>query len=531
MRILTIYDNFSYGGVEDQIKGQAHVLAHHGVEMFLAAGNSLDEVASGVFRDTIGELSLSPHTTFPMLRETLAQLDDFVRLHAITAIHAHPFFSSIVGALVAQKANLPYALTMHGPLSLNSMKGPVLELLFRAAVLPAAGTVFCVSRETELLCQASAASHTKVLPNAVNIPEEIIEPASSLTGPWMWAGRLDQAKAAGLRDLISKMIGMGQLLHVYGEGSAQADLADFLRMGGDALRFVELRGWHDALPDAMRDYRLVAGMGRVILEAAIRDRACLLVGYDGVKGLLDLAALERSALWNHSGRGSATIDRPEFAAQLAKWHETPNDYRLSEWVRQERSGSAVWKQFLSEFPINQPTRDPTLATVLDALLLQGDTCTEVWNSVEFASLLKGLFSTLSVVDKRRRRVEQEQRDRRLVDTIEKSACGIGSLQAALNAGRQEIASLQAALEAGTREITSLQQATCEEKQRAAIAESARNYWRDVAHTMRNSRSWRLTAPARQVTSAGRTLLGRLLRAAGSADNTRVPRQDRESDAE
>ena len=412
MRILTIYDSFSKGGLESQVAGQARVISEEGVEMFLATGVPKKTVQTGIFKAILGNLSLKRATTFAQLHDTLEQLDGFIQKHGITAIHAHPFFSTVVGALAAQKAGLPFVVTLHGPVSITGMKGPVLELLFLTSVLPAAETVFCVSRETELLCQASAHCNTQVLPNAVEIPDEKFDPVVSLSIPWMWAGRIDSFKLAGLRDLIDKMRGLDRELHVYGEGSAREELVKFLEENGSSFDFVEVREWHEMLPGIMRKYAVIAGMGRVILEAAVRDRICLLVGYDGVKGILDRGDLERARLWNFSGRGLVTIGRSDLQKELSKWKKSPGNYAHADWVKVHHSEKAIWQCFLSKIKNMKPLDNKALATILDALSLQGDSEEVVWESSEFAELLEGLLSNpLLGKDKSRLVAEQKRAER------------------------------------------------------------------------------------------------------------------------
>ena len=449
MRILTIYDSFNKGGLESQVQGQARALAAEGVEMYLATGASIGTVQKGIFRAGIGDLSLSSTATFAELRDSLERIHRFIETHKITVIHAHPFFSIIVGALVAQKSSIPLLLTLHGPASITGMKAPVVDLLFRAVVLPAARPVYCVSRETELLCQAQVKCETKVLPNAIEIPKANFASPSSLSGPWMWAGRIDIYKLPGLRDLIEKMQGLGHPLHIYGEGPEEDQLAELIYADGDSYGFVDLRGWVSSLPDVMSDYALVAGMGRVILEAAARNRSCLLVSYDGVKGLLNRAGIERAGFWNFSGRGHSTIDQPCLVLGLQKWQEVPSDYALSDWVSEYRSDLTIWGEYLSDIKAAQPTRDPALATVLDALHLQGDSNEEIWHSMQFTRLLEGLLGNSGRAGKRSNLVSQRRWEERLIETqlqlrIERDhlATHRAALSAELAAARQESAGLR-----------------------------------------------------------------------------------------
>lgn len=387
-KILVISETFRGGGLESQVAGQARVLASQGVDLVLATGSSADDVPDGIFVATITGVPMGSGVTFLELRETIARLVEFARSEGADAIHAHPFFSTLVGLFVAQQARLPLVLTLHGPLSVSGGLGPLPDLIFRSAALRCASGVLCVSPEVQLLCKAAGSNDTLLLPNGVALPtEDLVQAADD--APWMWAGRIDDAKLVGLLDLIDRAKSLGRTLHVFGDGPAIEALRSRVEVE-PAASFVRLCGWRSDLPNVMADYSIVAGMGRVLLEAAARDKPCLLVGYDGVKGLLAEAQLKEAAFWNLSGRGLPTLDDPSLAADLEGLARHPERYRLRPWIAAHRDERALWASYLDYVNTLPALESPLVQALLDAVRLRGLVDAPVWADEELARLAEGL---------------------------------------------------------------------------------------------------------------------------------------------
>lgn len=441
-KILVISEAFRGGGLETQIAGQARVLASRGVDLVLATGSSADEVPEGIFVATIPGVPMGSGVTFLELRETIARLVGFARSEGVDAIHAHPFFSSVVGLFVAQQARLPLVLTLHGPLSVSGMLAPLPDLIFRSAALRCASGVLCVSPEVQLLCKAAGSSDTLLLPNGVALPaEEFVEVAND--APWMWAGRIDDAKLVGLLDLIDRMKPLDRTLDVFGDGPAIEALRSRVE-AEPAASFVRLCGWRSDLPNIMADYSIVAGMGRVLLEAAARDKPCLLVGYDGVKGLLDEARLEEAAFCNLSGRGLPTLDDPSLAADLERLARHPEHYRLRPWIAAHRDERALWASYVDHVETLPALESPLVQALLDALRLRGLLDTPVWADEELARLAKELMR-LPIVSEGTAGAQNDAAIASLHDEISHIQSELAAIRDGLGAEREEAVKVAALL--------------------------------------------------------------------------------------
>ena len=79
------------------------------------------------------------------------------------------------------------------------------------------------------------------------------------------------------------------------------------------LDFVEFYGISADVPKLMRSTAGVAGMGRVVLEGLACQKPVCLVGYDGVKGIVDQDLIWQAARYNFSGRNLKSIDGTSFS--------------------------------------------------------------------------------------------------------------------------------------------------------------------------------------------------------------------------
>lgn len=393
MKLLVITDNFSGGGLETQIAGQVSALKANGISFFLATGLSdVDADQAALFEDVLPALHFGPSASYLDLNQTLDALQRFVEVHNIDLVHAHPFYSSVVGALAAQRCQIPYVVTLHGPASIASMSGIALESLFTAGSLPGAKAVFCVSPETKILADAHSNAATVLLPNAVEIIQ-IDEAGTADHTRWMWAGRIDDEKIVGLLSLIDMMVTSNIQLDVYGDGPAVGKLQEYITSGEGRRDFVKLCGWHRDVTSEMAGYSLVAGMGRVILEAASRNRMCLMVGYDGVKCFINAQNIASAAFWNFSGRGYKNMSADEFERSISQLGlQVPN---AREWVVENRSSDRIWKDYLEHLQ-TEFRHDAVLSAAVDVISLKGQSDELAWDSLEFADLVEGLVRNSQV---------------------------------------------------------------------------------------------------------------------------------------
>lgn len=427
---------------------------------------------------------MSADLSFSGLLTTLQHLEEYCRVENITHIHAHPFYSFLVAALVAQRTHLPFFLTLHGPASIDGLKEPLPEMLFRGAVLPAAQRVLCVSEETKVLLQSISSTPCGVLPNRFT-PSESYSPTSWAPGkPWLWAGRLDDPKLVGLVDLIDKIKGLEIELHIYGDGPSRSKLEDMRRDGEGDFDFVTLKGWQSDLPSIMGDYGVVAGMGRVILEAASLNTPSLLVGYDGVKGFVDRSLFETAAFSNFSGRNLPTIAHEEIRKLISRLPNTIADLQFGDWLSSENGEAQVWDQYTQVIGEDDRTDSPLLQAALDGLKVQGHSDKPVWQDRDYLDLLIGLFAN--------RRVGDEW-------TID--------IANTLNNARQQqrLAYLSDQLGQRSNELATAVRERDQAEFSRIESDRLRNEWEHRARAFANSTSWRITKPLRMMSTAGRML--------------------------
>lgn len=369
-RLLIISELFGRGGLETHIESEIRTLSAMGWEVHLALsdlapGARLPEGLKGVMTG----LDLGPLATASQLLLTVNTLGRYIERNGITAVHCHPFTSCLAAFLAAGQRRIGLAFTLHGPASLSPFYGPVFELLFRRLVLPHSGLVVCVSDEVATLARiAGTASATIVLPNPVRLGG-VAQRKRPESGPLriLCASRLDSEKVPGIVDFLTKLPrNLDWQVDVYGSGDAQVELGAYVE-ASDVSDRVAIQGWSFDLAAAVTSYDLVAGMGRVVIEAAVADVPVVLLGYDGVKGLLDRDNFQSAAYSNFSGRGLATIDATQLAPQLMAAVETEGTSSIRDLVTERHDESLVWAQFLDRLQAAVPANARSVDLFLEAI--------------------------------------------------------------------------------------------------------------------------------------------------------------------
>jgi len=386
--ILVLTEYFAAGGLETQLRSQARSLGEHGIQMHLAASSPRSDLAENAFASALYDLPMQ--TSADIFLETIAKVEECVDEYDIDLIHAHPFFSFMVGMVVAQRRKLPLVSTLHGPSSISLGGETIYDLLFQKALLPGSSLLIAVSPEVQFLARAAAPCLPVVLPNAVQV-DEIAPPAPDPGLPWAWAGRLDHEKIVGLRALIAEVLRLKRnTLHIYGEGSEVEALSKQLAEEDPQSEWIVYKGWDDNFSDNLSSYSLVAGMGRVLLESAAASRPCLLVGYDGVKGVMSEADMEQAADWNFSGRGLRSITPREFEDQLHALQQSPQQFMHHGWVKRHRSAEVVWEEYRRKVSGLNPFASDVVEDFIGCLKYSGSSGMPVWGDHRVYVILNNL---------------------------------------------------------------------------------------------------------------------------------------------
>ncbi|MBV7485441.1 glycosyltransferase [Bordetella sp. BOR01] len=370
--LLIITEHFDIGGLETYIRGQVRAMARLGWRVYMACGGEpRTELLPTEITALCPGLSLGVEATAADLLRATRTLRTFIQRHGITHVHAHPFICLFPALLAAKLEGLPYVATLHGPSSLSGGYGPLNDFLLSGVVLPHADRVVAVSEEVRAL----AASYMDdecllVQPNAVDL--QLFQPQSPVAdglARWLVVSRLDAFKTVGIRQFASHARTAGLPgVDIAGEGPAQAQLQEQLAQDGLA-EFVRFLGVRADIPELMRASCGVAGMGRVLLEGLASGRPCCLVGYDGVKGIVDRALFDAAVTANFSGRGLPNISAEQLRAQLAN-HPPGSNTELHDKVANAYAESRIWQGFADGLAVLPARPAPLLAPLYS--LIQSD---------------------------------------------------------------------------------------------------------------------------------------------------------------
>ncbi len=359
--ILIVTGHFTTGGLETHICGEIEHLSESGVKVHLAVGQPFQkELLPAGLPVMMDDLTLDPASSAETLLTAINQLRKIIREYSIEVVHVHPFTSIIPAVAAAELERIPYAITLHGPASMESC-GPIYDLLVKDTVLPHAPLIIAVSPEVERLIAIHATDESIVcIPNAVTFKETSGEAlnADAVDQRWLVVSRLDQFKIPGIIDFCIKAKACGiPGVVIVGDGPARQQLANMLGEQ-EVADYVEFMGVSTEVSSLIPRFAGVAGMGRVALEGVAARKPVVLTGYDGVKGILDRQLLARSAEQNFSGRTLPTIDGKELFAQLREKAGQDDIAQVFEFARISFNAKDAWREFLdriSSLPIPAPT--------------------------------------------------------------------------------------------------------------------------------------------------------------------------------
>ena len=365
--ILIVTEQFSVGGLETHIRGEILHLLQHGFRVHLAVGGQCNSMLLPHNLTSLHSgLDLGPDLSVAQLRGTVARLQALIQQHAVDVVHAHPFSAILPSLVAAQVQRIPALVTLHGPASLGAYGGFLHELLLKQVLLPHASAVIAVSDEVRRLAAPYvSADRLAVLPNGVAFVSAEA-PVVEKDPRWCFVGRLDSAKIVGAHDFIMKASAAGLPgVVVVGDGPAREVLQGQLAQAG-LEHFVEFAGYQTNAPFVMARFAGVGGMGRVLLEGIAADKPVALVGYDGLKGMVNRALFDSARPANFSGRGLDTISLEQWRAQLNDL-ALQSDASLYAYAKERLEEAAVWARFRELLTGLKPVEEHIVSAVLNAL--------------------------------------------------------------------------------------------------------------------------------------------------------------------
>ena len=344
--LLVTTELFNIGGLETHVAGEVACLAEEGFRIHLVVGpNTSDKMLPKEATSVTTGLVMGPAMTTAELIQTVESLRKIIREQYVECVHAHPFMSLVPSQIAAELEGIPFVVTLHGPASLSDCYGPLYDFLLASVILPKADMVVAVSQEVaDLAAPYVDDARLCVLPNGVPVGifgADLVEDCAD--GRWLLVSRLDIHKVVGIRDFIQKAAAAGLPgVLIVGDGDARGKLLSQLDVDG-LSNYVEFLGARTDVAKLMQRAAGVAGMGRVILEGLACSKPAVLVGYDGVKGVVTPDVFRVASATNFSGRKMPTISATEFSRQLSMTQRGTNE--LTDLVMSEYNDKAVWRKF------------------------------------------------------------------------------------------------------------------------------------------------------------------------------------------
>ncbi|WP_319782287.1 glycosyltransferase [Oceanisphaera sp. IT1-181] len=363
--LLIVTEHYGLGGLETYINTQVEQLTAQGWQVHLACGERFSaEQAGERFASVTQGVNFLEDASLEQLVATVDGLQDLIKLHNISTVHAHPFTTLLPALLAAKLQRLPMLATLHGPASITGFYGPVYNYILTGLIARFADRCLVVSPEVQQLAKAVCGEHGLQLhPNGIAVPHAHLRVNSNLAveqdinddaernhaeaplnssadvlnNTWLVVSRLDADKAPAIVGFVAYAEQAGiDSVHIAGEGDHQDWLAKQL---GDKAKFL---GACHQVSELMPRYTGIAGMGRVVLEAVAAGRPICLLGYDGVKGILTEAQWQQAALANFSGRNLPIISAAEFVTQLASLAALPTS------LLAEHDADMLWHNFAEQ---------------------------------------------------------------------------------------------------------------------------------------------------------------------------------------
>lgn len=369
-RVLVVVEQFTVGGLETHIRGELVQLHRHGCEVHLLAGTPFQQtLLPDCVSSVTGGVPMGVGCSATAMVEAVDRIREVIRSRGIDVVHAHPFVSLVPAMVAAQAEGISLAVSLHGPASLGAYAGPVYDFMIKTIVLPQASLVVVVSDEVAEIARPHVADASLlVVPNGVEFSARTSGAAQDVERDprWLVVGRLDAAKIVGVLDFVRKARRAGMAgVRIAGDGDAKAMLQQRLFDEGLADG-VEFLGARADIPQLMQSSAGVVGMGRVVLEGLAAQRPVVLVGYDGVKGVVDAGLLQLARRANFSGRNLDTVEADHLGAQLAALGETDLAAVVATAAEGFGEGS-VWRQFLDRAEKLQPLQPSILLELYQSL--------------------------------------------------------------------------------------------------------------------------------------------------------------------
>lgn len=349
--ILIVTEAFTNGGLETHIRGEIEELKHQGWGVYMMAGYDYNpELLTGsAVDDVVHGVDFNKAMTVPELVDTINIISTYIKKYRIDVVHAHPFMSLVPAYLAAAQCKKKFVITLHGPASVVGFYGPTYDAAIRHIIQHSATIVVSNELKEILKLNNYITNNLYLLPNAIKLTTKKRIPLKSIpaisSSKWAIISRLDEQKVNGLKIFLGHALRVGvKSISVIGDGPQRANFEEWCAMN-DYSGKVKFLGLNNDIQTLMLDFDAVAGMGRVVLEAAEAGRIICLVGYDGVKGIISSeSTLKSAAEGNFSGRNMKNINFKTLTKQYSSL-EIKAVNEVSLYVRKNYDQADTWRVF------------------------------------------------------------------------------------------------------------------------------------------------------------------------------------------
>lgn len=349
IKVLIVTEKFLIGGLETQLADQINYLSKKNVDIYIAIGEYVDydilptSNCKGIFT----ELKFSPKATSSDLMNAVSELEDIISKNKIDIVHAHPFHSCFAAFIAATNQKVPVIYTLHGPASIMEHDGQFADIFVKHALIPNS-YIIAVSHEMLAVSKNFTDAHKiKFLPNSVDtsVFSPVFSTETYAIDTCCIISRLDSIKTTGIKIFIENYVGtIFKEVHIIGDGPATDELKTWIsekKISGNII----FKGVSSSVEKDIIKYAVVAGMGRAALEASAMGKTVILLGYDGVKGILNINNVNIAQVANFSGRNLENVSPEILLTLLNNADNYPDKYNLRDWVIQFADSDKTWTSY------------------------------------------------------------------------------------------------------------------------------------------------------------------------------------------
>ena len=325
--ILFINDAFIGGGLETRVIEQIKILKNHKIRPFLLC-RELNEAYSKHFIAVSDALTLKSKHDVISARDIIKDVDNicnFCLENKIDFIDCNPFWCALPATLAANKLQTPISFTLHGKISADFISKEYLtaQALYDTIFSYGFTQIFAVAEYLKDLYPHIP--NIEIIRNG--LPINRLESQSFKNSKRIAiASRLDEPKTQIIIDFLPKVYKSKAIeqIDIYGDGDHLPQLQDYITKHQMADK-VNLCGWAKNFPKELnkKQYMLVFGMGRVVLEAIKSGVPVGILGYSGFVGLVN-----RDNLLYFSRNNLTSWEEPhtDLSHELKLLFRKPNNY-------------------------------------------------------------------------------------------------------------------------------------------------------------------------------------------------------------